>query len=101
MAASSANQSSDLRQKIRKPTPYQTAAVITEKMMLATQNPTLGITSTNHTVRAMISQEPVKRVFATLATTEPLALFSSISDRFMHRSLTRSASLLLVCICEN
>src|SRR5947207_3062756 len=32
-AASNANQSSDLRQKMRKPTPYQIASMITKKMV--------------------------------------------------------------------
>jgi len=35
-----------------------------------------------------MSQEPVKRVFAVLVTIAPLALFLSVSDRFMHLSLT-------------
>src|SRR6266516_3844636 len=55
--------------------------------MLITKSPTVATTSANHTVRAMMSQEPDKRVFAVLATTAPLALFPSVSDRFMHLSL--------------
>src|SRR5436853_3408640 len=45
--------------------------------------------STNHTARAMMSLVPVKRVVAVLETTAPLALFCSVSDRFMHLSLTQ------------
>src|SRR6266702_1269021 len=55
--------------------------------MLITKSPTLGTTSANHTARAMMSQEPVKRVVAVLETSAPLALFPSVSDRFMHLSL--------------
>jgi hypothetical protein len=35
----------------------------------------------------MMSLVPVKRVVAVLETTAPLALFPSVSDRFMHLSL--------------
>ena len=38
-AASSANQSSDLRQKMKKPTEYQIAEVITMKMVSRVANP--------------------------------------------------------------
>src|SRR5437660_10906056 len=55
--------------------------------MLITKSPTLGTTSANHTARAMMSLVPVKRVVAVLETTAPLALFPSVSDRFMHLSL--------------
>jgi hypothetical protein len=34
----------------------------------------------------MMSHEPVKRVVAALETTAPLALFCSVSARFMHLS---------------
>src|SRR5205807_9768120 len=53
------------------------------------KSPRLAMATTNHTARAMMSLEPVKRVFAVLATTAPLALFPSVSDRFMHLSLTQ------------
>src|SRR2546421_6900263 len=56
-------------------------------MILARKSPRLGTTSANHTARATMSQEPVKRVFAALVTIAPLALFLSVSDRFMHLSL--------------
>src|SRR6266702_1512163 len=56
-------------------------------MILARKSPRLGTTSANHTARATMSQEPVKRVFASLVTIAPLALFLSVSDRFMHLSL--------------
>src|SRR5947209_17729051 len=55
--------------------------------MLITKSPTLGTTSANHMARAMMSLLPVKRVVAVLETTAPLALFPSVSDRFMHLSL--------------
>src|SRR5712691_6518988 len=51
-------------------------------MILARKSPRLGTTSASHTARATMSQEPDKRVFA------PLALFLSVSDRFMHLSFT-------------
>src|SRR6266851_8374015 len=57
-------------------------------MRLAIQSPRLGITSANHTARAIMSQEPVKRVFAVLEITASLALFCSVSDRVMHLYLT-------------
>ena len=46
----------------------------------------------------MMSQKPVKRVFVALESTAPLALFCSVADRFMHRFLTRRATLLLLYI---
>ncbi len=55
--------------------------------MLATKSPRLGTTSTNHTVRAMMSQGPDKRVVVTLETAASLVLFPSISARFIHLSL--------------
>src|SRR5437016_8530578 len=57
--------------------------------MLITKSPTVGTTSANHTARAMMSLVPVKCVFTVLETTAPLALFPSVSDRFMHLSLTQ------------
>src|SRR5207244_3789139 len=47
----------------------------------------LGTTSTSHTLRAMMSQEPDKRVVAVLETSAPPALFLSVSDRFMQLPL--------------
>src|SRR5260370_30703089 len=55
---------------------------------LAMKSPRRGMTSTSHTVRAMMSQEPDKRVVAVVETTAPLALFLSVSDKFIHLSLT-------------
>jgi len=58
----------------------------------------LGITSANHTARAMMSLVPDKRVFAALETIDPLPLFRSVSATFMHLSLYRNLALLLVWI---
>jgi hypothetical protein len=48
----------------------------------------LGTTCTNHTARAMRSQEPVKCVFEVLVTSAPPALFPSVFDRLMHLALS-------------
>jgi len=47
----------------------------------------LGSTSANHTVRAMMSLEPDKRVFPALETTDPLPLVGSVLDTLMCLSL--------------
>src|SRR5690349_18849967 len=58
--------------------------------MLTTKRTRLGTTSVNHTTRAMISQEPVKRVFAGSEATAPPALFCSVYGWFMYLFLSRN-----------
>src|SRR5260370_22806070 len=50
-------------------------------------------TRANHTVRAMMSMEPDKRVVAELVTTNPLLLVCSVLDAFMYLSLTKIPAL--------
>src|SRR5690349_16215295 len=60
---------------------------------LTIKSPTLGITSTNHAVRAMISQGPVKRVSVPETATPP-ERFPSTSASFIPLTLpTREETL--------
>src|SRR5437763_561548 len=56
---------------------------------MARKSATSRVTTPTHATRARMSLEPDKRVCALLETTPPLALFPSISGRFMLLSLTQ------------